>query len=102
MFTKKFWRSVAERAISTWAQAFVGAYAVTGLDLAMLKGAALIATVAAVLSVVKSVAVATATDGSPSIGSSETVTAEPSTYVPEHAAEDVPEGVPAPEEPILS
>ena len=99
MLTRAFWHSTGERAVATFAQAFLGVYVVTGFDLDLLKSAAITGAVAAGLSVIKSVAVATLSDGNPSLGSSE-VLAEPGAtadpvggeevqVIPEHAEEDL-------------
>ena len=107
MLTKTFWLAVLERAVKTLAQTAValltgsatGLLDVDWVQLASMSG------MAALVSVLTSLASAGATDGNPSLGSSEVVStpgqsadpvastpvevvpAEPA-YVPEHAAPD--------------
>lgn len=54
MFTLKFWKDVTERVIWTFAQAFLGAYTVTGGKKAAESAA--IAGVAAVIALLKGIA----------------------------------------------
>lgn len=74
MFTLVFWRAALERSVSTFAQVFITLAAVTNpLNLIELNwGQIFIASgISAGLAVVKSLAVATVTDGSPSAVSAE-------------------------------
>lgn len=71
--SKQFWQSVAERAVMTFAQALVSVWGVGHLDLlhADWANALSVAGGAALLSVLKTLAVGYGTDGNPSFGSSE-------------------------------
>ena len=71
--SKQFWQSVAERAVMTFAQALVAVWGVGNLDLlhADWANALSVAGGAALLSVLKTLAVGYGTDGNPSFGSSE-------------------------------
>lgn len=77
MWTKAFWKSVAERSISTFLQAFIGAVAV-GVGFQDVNWVAVfsVAGVAFLVSVAKNILVALGSDGNPSVGSVEAVVPE--------------------------
>ena len=100
MLAKTFWIAAIERAIKTFAQ--TAAALLTGSATGLLEvdwlQLASVAGMAALVSLLTSIASAATTDGNPSLGSSEVlasppievVTAGPA-YVPEHAAPDLSE-----------
>lgn len=82
MWTITFWKAVAERAISTAAQAALGVLisvaSVGAIDWRLVGSTVLIATL---VSVLKNIAAAAITDGSPSLNGSESLQYEqPPTY----------------------
>lgn len=73
MFTLTFWKAAAERAIKTFAQVLAGFLTVHGLGVTSVdwQSSLSVSALAAIASVVTSVATAAATDGNPSLGSVE-------------------------------
>lgn len=75
VFSGAFWKAALERALNTFLQFLVGVWGVNGITSADLDWGQTLAGagIAAGVSVIKSLIVATATDGGPSIGNVETV-----------------------------
>lgn len=91
MWTAAFWKALAERAIKTFAQSLAALLVADGADiLSMNWGEALsVAGMAAVVSVLTTIASGAITGGEASVIKAETVT-EPTNYTPRHAAETIP------------
>lgn len=68
-----FWQAVAERAVNTFWQAFLGSgVAITATtDVSVVKAAAYSALISTLLSVLKSITVGLVSDGNPAVGSGE-------------------------------
>jgi hypothetical protein len=87
MFTLTFWKAAAERAVNTFAQAFLAALLVNGTPTAFAEIAfwpvAQVALIAAGISVIKSVIVNTASQGDgPGMSSAETLSSNSKPFGP--------------------
>lgn len=82
--SKAFWQSAIERTVGTFWQSFSGGFVVGAAvpDASALKTALLAAAVASALAFLKCVTVGLATDGNPSMGSSEILAADGATAQP--------------------
>lgn len=99
MWTKTFALAILERAIKTFAQSAAALLTASGIGLLTADWVQIlsVAGMAAVVSVLTSVGTGAVTDGSPSVGSVETV-AEWPVYDPQHAADVADDTPPADED----